>query len=162
MSALGDLVTETHAVLLDNYVFLRFLVGAERLREPVVRTTIGINSELWNERIRGISHLDISQTVTRIWSYCTNWPSGGPQREPDDIYHGVPFIKVAEGYIDNSLDICDDDDARWFHCMDLYGISSELQQAIMDPKFRHIRLTKSRKFWAQNTSKLRYRGLQAV
>ncbi|KAJ5430810.1 hypothetical protein N7491_007826 [Penicillium cf. griseofulvum] len=56
-------------------------------------------------------------------------PTGPPEnpRESDDIYHGVPFIDVAEGYIYKFLDTCEDDNARWFYCIELYGINSELQ-----------------------------------
>lgn len=52
---------------------------------------------------------------------------------------------------------CEDDDARWFHCMASYGINSELQEAIMDPRFRHIHLTETCKLWLQDTIHLRYR-----
>ncbi|KXG50745.1 uncharacterized protein PGRI_045120 [Penicillium griseofulvum] len=103
-----------------------------------------------------------SQTATRIWDHWTSWPPGEPKRESDDIYHGVPFIDVAEGYIRNFSDTCEDNDATWFHCMNQYGINTELQQAIMDPKFRHIRLIGTCKFWVRDTLKLRYRGLQAI
>ncbi|CAG8018207.1 unnamed protein product [Penicillium nalgiovense] len=103
-----------------------------------------------------------SQTATHIWENWNNWPSWGPMRESDDIEYGVPFIDFAKGHIGSALDTCEDDDAQWFHCMELYGISNELREAIMDPKFRQIRLTESCKFWVQDTFKLRYRGLKAV
>ncbi|CAI7608310.1 unnamed protein product [Penicillium glandicola] len=77
-----------------------------------------------------------SQTATRIWEYWTNWPAGEIKRESDDIEDGIPFIDVAKGHIYHSLDTCEDDDARWLHCMD--------------------------SFWALDTLKLRYRGLQAI
>ncbi|KAJ6181206.1 hypothetical protein N7519_011667 [Penicillium mononematosum] len=102
-----------------------------------------------------------SETATRIWEYWTNWPTWGSQRGTDDI-GGVPFIEVAEYYINSSLDTCEDDDDQWLHCMNLYGINCEFQEAIMDPKFRHIRLTESCKYWVQDTIKLRYRGLEAA
>lgn len=103
-----------------------------------------------------------SQTATHIWENWNNWPSWGPMRESDDIEYGVPFIDFAKGHIGSALDTCEDDDAQWFHCMELYGISNELREAIMDPKFRQIRLTESCKFWVQDTFKLRYRGLKAL
>ncbi|KGO74640.1 hypothetical protein PITC_084160 [Penicillium italicum] len=103
-----------------------------------------------------------SETATRIWDYWTNWPPVGPKRKTDDIYHGVPFIDVVEGHLDNSPDTCEENDAEWFRCMDLYGINRELQESIMDPKFRSIRLTESCKFWVWDTFHLRNRALQAV
>ncbi|KAJ5415076.1 hypothetical protein N7465_003771 [Penicillium sp. CMV-2018d] len=103
-----------------------------------------------------------SETATRIWEYWTNWPPGEPKRETDDTDDGFLFIDVAEGHLDNSPDTCAENDAEWFHCMNLYGINRELQEAIMDSKFRSIRLTESCKFWIWDTFQLRNRALHAV
>ncbi|OQD98083.1 hypothetical protein PENSOL_c010G06911 [Penicillium solitum] len=102
------------------------------------------------------------QTATRIWERWANWPPGRIKRQSDDFEDGIPFIEVAEGYLDSATDTCDDDDSAWFDCLDNYGMSTELTHAIMDTKFRHIRLTQSCKFWVQDTLKLRYRGLEEV
>ncbi|CAI7569245.1 unnamed protein product [Penicillium discolor] len=102
------------------------------------------------------------QTATRIWERWTNWPPGRIKRQCDDFEDGIPFIEVAEGYLDSATDTCDDDDSAWLDCLDKYGMSTELTHAIMDTKFRHIRLTQSCKFWVQDTLKLRYRGLEEV
>ncbi|KAJ5598451.1 hypothetical protein N7537_008535 [Penicillium hordei] len=113
--------------------------------------------------LAALEHLGYnSETATRIWEYWSNWPPGEPKRKTDDIYHGVPFIDVAEGHLDNSPDTGAENDAEWFHCMNLYGINHELQEALMDPKFRSIRLTESCKFWIWDTFQLRNRALQAV
>ncbi|KAJ5202181.1 hypothetical protein N7449_004260 [Penicillium cf. viridicatum] len=113
--------------------------------------------------LAALEHLGYnSETATRIWEYWTNWPPGEPRRETDDTDNGVLFIDVAEGHLDNSPDTCAENDAEWFHCMNLYGINRELQEAIMDPKFRSIRLTDSCKFWIWDTFHLRNRALQAV
>ncbi|KOS37762.1 hypothetical protein ACN38_g11440 [Penicillium nordicum] len=113
--------------------------------------------------LAALEHLGYtSETATRIWEYWTNWPPGEPKRETDDTDDGVLFIDVAEGHLDNSPDTCAENDAEWFHCMDLYGINRELQEEIMDPKFRSIRLTESCKFWIWDTFRLRNRALQAV
>ncbi|KAJ5699594.1 hypothetical protein N7536_002607 [Penicillium majusculum] len=96
------------------------------------------------------------------FEYWTNWPPGEPKRETDDTDNGVLFIDVVEGHLDHSPDTCAENDAEWFHCMDLYGINRELQEAIMDSKFRSIRLTNSCKFWIWDTFQLRNRALQAV
>ncbi|KAG0155810.1 hypothetical protein PDIDSM_2983 [Penicillium digitatum] len=94
--------------------------------------------------------------------YWTNWPPGEPKRETDDVYHGMPFMDIVQGYIDNSPDTCEDNDAEWFRCFNLYGIHRELQEVIMDPKFRYIRLTESCKFWVLDTFQLRNRALQTA
>lgn len=113
--------------------------------------------------LAALEHLGYnSETATYIWEYWTNWLPGEPKRETDDIYHGVLFIDVAEGHLDNFPDTCEENDADWFQCMDLYGINRELQEAIMNPKFRWIRLTESCKFWVWDTFRLRNRALQAV
>lgn len=101
-------------------------------------------------------------TATRIWERWTNWPPGIIKRQCDDFEGGIPFIEVAEGYLDSATDTCEDDDSVWLDCLDKYGMSTELTHAIMDTKFRHIRLTQSCKFWVQDTLKLRYRGLEEV
>jgi hypothetical protein len=113
--------------------------------------------------LAALEHLGYnSETATRIWEYWTNWPPGEPKRETDNTDTGVLFIDVAEGYLDNSPDTCAENDVEWFHCMNLYGINRELQEAIMDPKFQSIRLTESCKFWVWDTFQLRNRALLAV
>lgn len=113
--------------------------------------------------LAALEHLGYnSETATRIWEYWTNWPPGEPKRETDDTDNGVLFIDVVEGHLDHSPDTCAENDAEWFHCMDLYRINRELKEAIMDPKFRSIRLTNSCKFWIWDTFQLRNRALQAV
>ncbi|CDM37174.1 hypothetical protein DTO013E5_9484 [Penicillium roqueforti] len=113
--------------------------------------------------LAALEHLGYnSETATLIWEYWTNWPPGEPKRETDDTDNGVLFIDVAEGHLDYSPDTCSENDAEWFHCMNLYGITRELQEAIMDPKFRSIRLTDSCKSWIRDTFQLRNRALQAV
>ncbi|KUM61434.1 hypothetical protein ACN42_g5669 [Penicillium freii] len=94
--------------------------------------------------LAALEHLGYnSETATRIWEYWTNWPPGEPKRETDD--DGFLFIDVVEGHLDNSPDTYAENDAEWFHCMNLYGINRELQEEIMDPKLRSIRLTESTK-----------------
>ncbi|QQK43394.1 hypothetical protein Pdw03_7295 [Penicillium digitatum] len=113
--------------------------------------------------LAALEHLGYnSETATRIWEYWTNWPPGEPKRETDDVYHGMPFMDIVQGYIDNSPDTCEDNDAEWFRCFNLYGIHRELQEVIMDPKFRYIRLTESCKFWVLDTFQLRNRALQTA
>ncbi|KAJ5961122.1 uncharacterized protein N7479_008272 [Penicillium vulpinum] len=113
--------------------------------------------------LAALEHLGYnSETATRIWEYWNNWPPGEPKRETDNTDNGVLFIDVAEGHLDNSPDTCAENDVEWLHCMNLYGINRELQEAIMDPKFKSIRLTESCKFLVRDTFQLRNRALQAV
>ncbi|CAG8391456.1 unnamed protein product [Penicillium salamii] len=102
------------------------------------------------------------QTAARIWERWTNWPPGIIKRQCDDFEDGIPFIEIAEGHLEAEPDTCDDNDSAWVECLDKYGMSNEFMQAIMDTKFRHIRLTKTCKFWAKDTLKLRYRALEEV
>ncbi|KAJ5143144.1 uncharacterized protein N7515_001931 [Penicillium bovifimosum] len=91
-----------------------------------------------------LEHLGYNtETARRIWQHWCKLPSGEPGSTWEEVYKDVPFIEVAQGHIDHLMDTCDLDDAQWTHCMDLYGVNSELQQAIMDPKFRQYRLTES-------------------
>ncbi|KAJ5521257.1 hypothetical protein N7527_005372 [Penicillium freii] len=108
--------------------------------------------------LAALEHLGYnSETATRIWEYWTNWPPGEPKRETDD--DGFLFIDVVEGHLDNSPDTYAENDAEWFHCMNLYGINRELQEEIMDPKLRSIRLTESTKSYCISAQ---YAGLSTV
>ncbi|KAJ5343872.1 uncharacterized protein MYU51_002241 [Penicillium brevicompactum] len=98
----------------------------------------------------------------RIWHRWTNWSPGPINRECDDPENGIPFIEVAEGNLDHAPDTSDEDDLAWLQCLTQYGMDTEFTNAIMDSKFRQIRLTQSCKFWAQDTIKLRYRALVEV
>ncbi|KAI3226004.1 hypothetical protein DTO012A9_5764 [Penicillium roqueforti] len=72
---------------------------------------VGIPEDLIS--VATLEHLGYKlETAARIWDYWTNWLSGEPRRETDDIYHGVPFIEVAKGYVNHCIDTCEDDDAR--------------------------------------------------
>ncbi|CAG7940323.1 unnamed protein product [Penicillium salamii] len=102
------------------------------------------------------------QTAVSIWQRWNNWPAGIIKRQCDDFENGIPFIEIAEAYLETQPDTCDENDSAWLECLDRYGMSNEFTSAIMDTKFRHIRLTETCQFWAIDTLKLRYRALEEV
>lgn len=59
-------------------------------------------------------------------------------------------------------DIWEDDNSAWFRYMEQCGIATELQQSIMDPRFKDMRLTGTCIGWLRNTMEIRYRGLEEI
>lgn len=55
-----------------------------------------------------------------------------------------------------------EDDGLWYECMDHIGLSTEFQQAIMDPDFRTLRLSQSCYYWVNNTINMRWNNLESV
>ncbi|UZP34941.1 hypothetical protein NXS19_002757 [Fusarium pseudograminearum] len=84
------------------------------------------------------------------------------QREPDDHPAKVEctFLEVLTCFINDSNDIWIDDDSAWIRCMEHWGIATEMQDAIMDKRFKRIRLTRTCVQWIHDTIELRYTGLK--
>lgn len=101
--------------------------------------------------------------ASELWRKWTNWPSSPPGRETDDPFGGVPFIDFVLGHVKNrEFDPSGENDGEWCTSMVSSGVSTELQDAIMDPIFRRIRLTESSVFWVRDTIAMRYRGLEEI
>lgn len=100
-----------------------------------------------------------------LWNRWTHWERGpyDPRREtdPDDGGLTVLFDDFIIGWsVTNRIDaIGTDDDHKWRECLDACGIDTATQDAIMDPKFAHIRRSNSCLYWAKETIEMRYRGL---
>lgn len=107
------------------------------------------------------------QVAKHLWDRWTNWPAGSPVRETDDDGEGMymPFIEFITGYAEGrgiGIDTAEDDDVAWRSCLAACGVRADIQDAIMDPVFKHIRLTESCVFWIRDTLEMRYRGLQEI
>ncbi|KAG8670577.1 hypothetical protein FPOAC2_09942 [Fusarium poae] len=102
------------------------------------------------------------QKANEIWTGWINWPPGPGRYEidPDDGDLQVTFLDWIKGHASYSNDIWLDDDAGWIDCMRQKGIATELQQAIMDPKFKYMRMTGTCITWVRDTIKMRYAGLE--
>ncbi|RMJ14801.1 hypothetical protein CDV36_005548 [Fusarium kuroshium] len=102
--------------------------------------------------------------ANEIWSTWNNWPLTGPRREtdPDDGGLQVTFLDFICGYISSSLDTYSEDDDEWINCMNTYGLSVEVQNAILDPLFKYLRLSDSCAEWSRDTIQMRYAGLKAI
>ncbi|RSL69244.1 hypothetical protein CEP54_002442 [Fusarium duplospermum] len=112
-----------------------------------------------------IEYVGFSKTkANEIWSTWNNWPSIGPGREtdPDDSGLQVTFLDFICGYISSSLDTYSDDDDEWINCVNAYGLSMELQNSILDPLFKYLRLSDSCAEWSRDTIQMRYAGLKAI
>ncbi|OBT42966.1 hypothetical protein VE00_07199 [Pseudogymnoascus sp. WSF 3629] len=100
-----------------------------------------------------------------LWNRWKHWERGpyNPRREtdPDDGGLTVMFDDFIVGWsVTNRIDVVGNDgDDKWRECLDTCGINTATQDAIMDPKFTHLRRSKSCLYWARNTIEMRYRAL---
>ncbi|KAL2211375.1 hypothetical protein CC79DRAFT_1363685 [Sarocladium strictum] len=62
----------------------------------------------------------------------------------------------------DGIDTVSDDDEEWVRMLEFWDISEELEDAILDPRFRHIRLSQSWRHWTRDSINMRYRGLLAI
>ncbi|QPH02149.1 hypothetical protein C2857_006355 [Epichloe festucae Fl1] len=102
-----------------------------------------------------------------IWNKWRNWPYPreiDDDDDDDDPAGPMTFIEVILLQLEPADD-CDtyyENDEEWYHFMDRCGINSELQTAIMDPRFTTIRLTNTCLYWLRDTIEIRYLGLQEI
>ncbi|KAL7960377.1 hypothetical protein V8C34DRAFT_312709 [Trichoderma compactum] len=108
-------------------------------------------------------------TSSQIWN---KWTAQAPGDDP--VPECIPlgpfeltFVDYVVGYsyghrYDSDLNAHDDDDAKWYACMDRCGINKDTQDAIMDSVFKRTRLTESCIFWIRNTIELRYEALKST
>jgi hypothetical protein len=102
--------------------------------------------------------------ATQLWSQWTNWPAQGPRREtdPDDGGLVVTFKDFIIGSFENRVDAADDNEQQWRACLNGCGIAVDVQNAIMDPRFKYLCLSKSCLYWVNDTVKMRYAGLEDI
>ncbi|KAF4429444.1 hypothetical protein FACUT_9187 [Fusarium acutatum] len=108
-----------------------------------------------------------SDKATEIWSGWVNWPSGPIIREidlGDCTTLEVSFIDWVKRHTGNPLtdDIWEEDNSAWSRYMQQRGIATELQNSIMDPSFKDIRLTGTCIGWLRDTIEMRYEGLKEI
>ncbi|KAF5693025.1 hypothetical protein FDENT_2337 [Fusarium denticulatum] len=108
-----------------------------------------------------------SDKATEIWSDLVHWPSGPIIREidpSDGTTLEVSFIDWAKRHTGNPLeyDVWEDDNSAWLRHMEQCGIATELQQSIMDPRFKDMRLMGTCIGWLRNTMELRYEWLEEI
>ncbi|KAL7786840.1 hypothetical protein V8C43DRAFT_324191 [Trichoderma afarasin] len=110
------------------------------------------------------------ETASQIWNkWIAQAPEADPVPEIIPIYQfELTFMDYIVGYsyghghrYDPELNANDDDDAKWYDCMDRCGINKDTQGAIMDPVFKRTRLTEACVFWIRNTIELRYEALKS-
>jgi hypothetical protein len=102
--------------------------------------------------------------ATELWSQWTNWPAQGPRREtdPDDGGLIVTFKDFIIGSFKNRVDVADDNEQQWQACLNGCGIAVDVQNAIMDPRFKDLCLSQSCLYWVNDTIKMRYAGLEDI
>jgi hypothetical protein len=99
-----------------------------------------------------------------IWTKWANWPQTGPRRETDPSDGGqyITFIDFATSRLQNYEDVHTDDDIQWCSCLAECGMSSFVQEAIMDPAFKELRLSNSCIYWVDDTIRMRFAGLEDI
>jgi hypothetical protein len=102
--------------------------------------------------------------ATELWSQWTNWPVQGPRRETDADDGGliVTFKDYIIGSFEDRVDATDENTQRWQACLNECGIAVDVQNAIMDPRFKSLRLSQSCLYWVNDTVKMRYSGLEDI
>ncbi|KAJ9268253.1 hypothetical protein DTO212C5_5700 [Paecilomyces variotii] len=102
--------------------------------------------------------------ATELWRQWINWPAQGPRRETDRDDGGwvVTFKDFIIGSFENRVDAADDNDQEWRACLNACGIAVDVQDAIMDPRFKYLRLSESCLYWINDTVKMRYAGLEDI
>ncbi|PHH66550.1 hypothetical protein CDD81_7025 [Ophiocordyceps australis] len=77
----------------------------------------------------------------------------------------LDFIEIVTDHatrLKRTLDTWAEDDQPWFAYLERCGIRKDIQLAIMDPKFKSLRLTESCYHWIVDTLQIRFRALESV
>ncbi len=92
------------------------------------------------------------EKAAEIWNEWTNIPS----RDRNDFFeHATNHLYDRQDHTD-ALDDSDD----WRAVMDHYGLRKEIQETILNPRFKDIRFTESARDWIFDTMRLRFRTLK--
>ncbi|KAG5923203.1 hypothetical protein E4U42_005019 [Claviceps africana] len=123
----------------------------------------------------GDSHADIPQVLDSFATIkylgfteekaSSLWSSWTRERQDYDRDLGIiPFIELIIGHVEpnHEDDAWTDDDEEWYRFMASHGINQELQAAIMDPRFKEVRLRASCFYWIKDTLETRYLGLEDI
>ncbi|KAJ4013758.1 hypothetical protein NW752_005469 [Fusarium irregulare] len=94
-------------------------------------------------------------TAAHLWRRWSEWAEEGGS-EFDCATRDVPFLALIKGRVEFSDDVWGDDDTAWTRWMQQHGIATELQNAIMDPRFKQLRLTRTCEQWVLDTIDMRY------
>ncbi|KAI0148472.1 hypothetical protein GGR57DRAFT_241717 [Xylariaceae sp. FL1272] len=102
--------------------------------------------------------------ATEIWSIWGSWPNYGPRREtdPDNDLPQVMFLDFVLAQVDKVQEAWRDDDTEWFACLENCGVHTSLQEAIMNPVYKSLRLSRGCRFWVKDTIEMRYAGLKEI
>ncbi|EXJ88147.1 hypothetical protein A1O1_05075 [Capronia coronata CBS 617.96] len=140
------------------------------LRSGLLTPSIGGVRRIHKRRLNRSTTLQYlgfdDEAAKKIWDEWTNWPAGPILREIDDDGDcgrlAMTFIDFATGRAREDIDTYDEEDQSWFEYMSRCGIAQSLQQAIMDPVFKKIRLSNTCMYWVRDTMELRYEGLEEI
>lgn len=94
-------------------------------------------------------------TAAHLWRRWSEWAEEGGA-EFDCATRDVPYLALIKGAVEFSKDAWGDDDAIWIEWMRKHGIATELQDAIMDPTFKQLRLTRTCEQWVLDIIDMRY------
>ncbi|KAM0350646.1 hypothetical protein ACHAPU_003133 [Fusarium lateritium] len=105
-----------------------------------------------------IKHIGFSQEkADEIWYQWENWPV---MEFPSKLEWA--FFDYVVEYIDCARDVYEEEDSAWRAAMDSWGISLELQDAILDPFFKDLREGDTCAGWVKDSMRMRFRGLEVI
>lgn len=97
-----------------------------------------------------------------LWNEYATYMANSPEQvdvkhRPDD------FLDFIMRRVDKEVDVWgEENDQEWRDCFDLYGMSEEFRESIMDPAFRYLRTSDSCYFWVTDTIESRFRALEEM
>ncbi|KAI1073110.1 hypothetical protein LB507_009110 [Fusarium sp. FIESC RH6] len=94
-------------------------------------------------------------TAAHLWRRWSEWAEEGGA-EFNCATRDVPYLALIKGNVEFSKDAWGDDDTVWIQWMQNHGIATELQDAIMDPTFKQLRLTRTCEQWVLDIIDMRY------
>ena len=99
-------------------------------------------------------------TASAIWERWARWGNdGGREIDGGPITFASMFLEQIRS---QANDTCSSLDSDWYETMAVLGISKELQDNMMDPRYKPIRLTQSLRYWLLDTLSMRYETLKEI
>lgn len=103
-----------------------------------------------------------------LWELWTNSHTEDLNADPDDLHVHMSFLSHATDSLGVNFaypraGASGKDDQKWFDCMTAWRIATKLQEVIMDPEFRQLRLANdSCLHWVLDTLWERYFDLMRI
>lgn len=102
-------------------------------------------------------------TAAEIWDKWTEYINRHETPEfADDEDVAICFEDFLLKTFDNVADVVGDNDEEWRTCLSQCGFIDLVQDIIMDPDYKHLRLGQSCLHWAKDTMEMRLEELEKI